>query len=431
MPVKVRCPSCDKSLSAPDAARGKAIKCPGCQTKIRVPGGEGESSGSGKATTKSTARKKVAQANPDSADFLSTMDVSKAVDTSAAMCPKCGAEIPEDASECPECGVDPATGQLSASAKKRLGRKGPDPALFYSQVWKNSWSFATSNLSTVLRLCVYSFAFQLLSRGCEFMVQWCSRVPPKMFWAGFWLVAVLVGPGVVWATIVNTIRATVGKKSDMRDMHIDTFQNVALGIKSILWTIVFGFPLGLTVFMYPIAMIHMAMPVTKKGWMWFKILPIYFRHLGPSIIWYVAAFGLNLVAFAPAGAAGVVARFTILEGGLANPTVNVQGKSTVYIVVVCSSIVVLAFIAFFLQAFALLFQARVLGLIAYYFRDTLDLVTLIPEKQYVHREIKRDAFGNPLKTPGEKVKDALIPLVALLVIGATGFFIWHTFFRPK
>src|SRR5439155_26580653 len=33
MPVKVRCQSCDKVFAAPDAARGKAVKWPGCQER--------------------------------------------------------------------------------------------------------------------------------------------------------------------------------------------------------------------------------------------------------------------------------------------------------------------------------------------------------------------------------------------------------------
>ena len=41
MPVKVRCTGCKKVLNAPDAARGKAIKCPHCQAKVRVPGEKG------------------------------------------------------------------------------------------------------------------------------------------------------------------------------------------------------------------------------------------------------------------------------------------------------------------------------------------------------------------------------------------------------
>ena len=37
MPVKLKCTNCEKVLSVPDAARGKAVKCPECQTRLAVP----------------------------------------------------------------------------------------------------------------------------------------------------------------------------------------------------------------------------------------------------------------------------------------------------------------------------------------------------------------------------------------------------------
>src|SRR5579872_3595136 len=108
MAVKVRCPTCEKVLSAPDTARGKAVKCPGCETKVKVPAGD---STAGDAT-RSAARKPSAKApakevaEPDSGEFLARLDLDEIADSSHGMCPKCGAVIPEDATECPKCGVD-------------------------------------------------------------------------------------------------------------------------------------------------------------------------------------------------------------------------------------------------------------------------------------------------------------------------------------
>jgi membrane-associated protease RseP (regulator of RpoE activity) len=36
MPVVIACPSCKQKLKAPDAAIGKAVKCPGCGSAIKV-----------------------------------------------------------------------------------------------------------------------------------------------------------------------------------------------------------------------------------------------------------------------------------------------------------------------------------------------------------------------------------------------------------
>ncbi len=137
MAVKVRCPTCDKVLNAPDAARGKAIKCPGCETKVKVPAGDSPVGNSPASQGKSTPRKSSGKVpakkveDPDSGEFLARLDLDDVADSSQAMCPKCGAALPEDATECPECGVDPSTGQLTASAKRRRNMKGPDPAQFY------------------------------------------------------------------------------------------------------------------------------------------------------------------------------------------------------------------------------------------------------------------------------------------------------------
>jgi predicted RNA-binding Zn-ribbon protein involved in translation (DUF1610 family) len=39
MPIKMNCPSCGKTLSAPDTAAGKQAKCPACATMMLVPTG--------------------------------------------------------------------------------------------------------------------------------------------------------------------------------------------------------------------------------------------------------------------------------------------------------------------------------------------------------------------------------------------------------
>src|SRR5689334_19212818 len=37
MPIRLKCPDCDKPLKVKDELAGKRIRCPGCQTVIRVP----------------------------------------------------------------------------------------------------------------------------------------------------------------------------------------------------------------------------------------------------------------------------------------------------------------------------------------------------------------------------------------------------------
>jgi len=76
---------------------------------------------------------------------------------------------------------------------------------------------------------------------------------------------------------------------------------------------------------------------------------------------------------------------------------------------VCGAVVVL------IGSFAEVYLARVLGLIAYYFRDTLDLQTIVAEKQYVKKEVKVDKFGNPIESPFKKYGQLVFAIVAIIV----------------
>jgi hypothetical protein len=56
--LRVMCPNltCRKILAVPESARGKTVRCRGCATNIRVPGGAGaagaDAGSSGKADSK-------------------------------------------------------------------------------------------------------------------------------------------------------------------------------------------------------------------------------------------------------------------------------------------------------------------------------------------------------------------------------------------
>ncbi|MFN0055651.1 MAG: hypothetical protein ACKV0T_26180 [Planctomycetales bacterium] len=431
MPVKVRCPSCDKALNAPDAARGKAIKCPGCDTKIRVPGGDGKTTASGgsasssatrKTTTKSAATRKESPPGSDSAEFMK-VDLTKVEDSNVALCSKCGAEIPEDAGECPQCGVDPATGRISAKAAKRAARKGGDPDKFFKIAWGDAWDFTKQNMPTAVRAAILYFVSALLFLFSVFMVGWCNDMPPRVFWGAFGMVCYLVTPGLNWCLIVETIKLTVKHKTDLRAGEIDLFSAVALGIKTLLWSVVFLTPL--TFPMYPIAMIHMAMPVTRKGWMFWAILPIFFRHIKPALYWWLGLILSNLliliiwiVTMLVAGATlwGIIVTFQAGESQTAGK-VLLWGILIAYIllgILTCSYV-----------AATWIFNGRVLGQLAYYYRETLDLEVLVAEKQYVAKVIKRDKFGNPIKTPGQKAAQIIVPIVVLLIVIAVGIYVWY------
>ena len=423
MAVKVRCPTCEKVLSAPDAARGKAVKCPGCETKVKVPLGDSSAGKSGtsssrKSSAKAPTRKAV---DPDSGEFLARLDLDNIADSSQAMCPKCGAAIPEDATECPQCGVDPATGQLTASAKKRRSQKGPDPALFYGAAWSDSWAFTRDNKKIAIRTAIYFLLFGAISGGCAFMVTWCDTLPPQVFWGIVGAASFLALPGWVWCLTVETIRVTAAKKTNIRGLHFDIFQNIALGIKSILWTIVFGwFPPA--IFMQPLAMVHMAMPVTIKGWLNFALVPAFFRNFAPIMYIWVVRFVIGLVPLLFYGIVAGIVFGTGLIGAIKDRKFSLGVSEWVFL----SLAIVMAVVALFAVGFMLVFTARVNGLFAYYFQNSLDLTTFVSEKTYVSKVIKLDRFGTPIRTMGQKVGGIALVVGAFVVVGVAGYFVYHS-----
>ncbi|HTI50416.1 MAG TPA: zinc-ribbon domain-containing protein [Planctomycetaceae bacterium] len=417
MPVKVRCPNCEKLLNAPDAARGKSIKCPGCETKIRVPAGEEGSSAGRSVAAKSGAKRKVGQ---DSMEILANLDLSSAADSSANMCPKCGADIPEEATECPKCGVDPTTGQVSEAAKRRLSRKGPDPALFYSAAWTDGWAFTKANMRIVLRTTWYAIFWYGVASGCFFMFIWSSRLPPKAFWLALTAVSMLVFPGWLWFLRLETIRVTTMRKSNISDRDFDVFQSISLALTEIVWRLIFGWMPG-TMVMYPLAMIHLAMPVTRRGWRWPSMLMTFFRNIGPTLYYWLMEFILNL----PVN--GTILLVAILSGHQLEAIVNAvkAGEKAPIRWPIVVGAVVCAIFGLFWFTFSSIYLMRVIGLLAYYYRDTLDLVTRVAEKEYVRREIKLDAFGNPIMSRSQKATQWLIPIVAFIVIILVGYSIYY------
>ena len=164
MPVKVRC-ECGAGISAPDAARGKVIKCRKCGQPIRVPKGAASSG------DKEPRRKKAARPRPsiDDDHFFSALDLEAGVDQDVRICTKCAAEIDEEDIECPQCGVNLETGILSKKQKKKRKNKGPDPDEYPKVVLKNSLDFLKKNISLGVRLSLTFSVFLTVFLGTLYM----------------------------------------------------------------------------------------------------------------------------------------------------------------------------------------------------------------------------------------------------------------------
>ncbi len=293
MPVKVRCQSCDKVFGAPDAARGKSVKCPECQERVKVPAGAGAA-----AKGKAPAKKKAAPGEHDHEEFLKNMDLDEVEDTNVKVCPKCGHEAGDEAMECASCGLNFETGLTKEK------QKGVDPKIFFRVVLKDSMAFLKAHRSLALRTSMYVMTYSLAFLFFAFMVGWCISFPPRLFWTFLTVVAFMVPFGWVWFLDGEVIKATLEKKEIMPRTNFDMFTCVALGIKFFLWAGAMGAQLvlplvggylirsgqmipGLVVgalggmlllLALPQVMVHMVMPVQVRGW----LAHVQFQALGKT-----------------------------------------------------------------------------------------------------------------------------------------------------
>ncbi len=111
--ITVNCPECDKPLKVPEAARGKKVRCKGCEHVFEVP--RGPAPGAVKPAKPARAAKPAQPAKPpakpaDDEDEdgdgkpygITTLDL-------ASRCPTCANEIEEGARVCLHCGYDTVT----------------------------------------------------------------------------------------------------------------------------------------------------------------------------------------------------------------------------------------------------------------------------------------------------------------------------------
>ena len=233
MPVKVRCSGCEKVLNAPDKLRGKTVKCPKCQSPIKIP-----------APRQKSAKQ---EQDPFAEDFLSGLDLSQAEDESQRVCPRCGAAVSEDDFDCPACGADLTAGEAVASTSRRspIGRKkkGPNKSLFYRNAWSDAFAFFQKNRGYAIKTSLIVFIMYLLHLGSAFMVMWCINLPPQAFWALLMFVFYMAPIGWIWHFFTETIKTSLGKQSKMKRVNFDFFTCIAYGIKFFAWQIVCGFPI--------------------------------------------------------------------------------------------------------------------------------------------------------------------------------------------
>ena len=347
MPVKIRCRGCEKVLSAPDKARGKVIQCPQCGTKLKVPG---DDASAGKKPAK--MKSKAPAAAQDSSEFLARVDLSSLENDEEKICPYCAAEMDEEQVVCRKCGMNIETGAMDAREAKKRSRKGPDPALFYSKAWSDSFAFVKQHWGLALRTGWYMTFLYVLNTACVSMTLWCDRGPPIFFWSMLTLLTQLGIYGWFWFLTYKVIESTMTKDEKMLErIHFDFFAVIALGIRLLVWPMIVMLPvlpiavllaviLGVTTaavsqnpaaaaipillifgpmflfcaVLYPVATVHLTQKYTYKAWILWELLKISFKNVGPALYYFMVGFAVTLPVALIVGVPIV-----LLMGGILNP----------------------------------------------------------------------------------------------------------------
>lgn len=427
MPIKVRCKECDTTFSVKDEAEGKRVRCKSCGSPVKV------------SKKKRPSRSK----SSDTDDFLASFDIDKIEDKDSKICPRCGYDVDDEDIECGNCGVDLSTGRMSEATRKKRRRRGPAVEEFYGKSWGDAYKFLGNHKGLAFKTFLYSFIASTLFFGAVFMMMWCHRTPPRAFWGFIAFVSIMAIPGWIWFIQTEVVRFALQKKAKLKRITFDFFLCSALGIKFIFWVILFSLPMQAvfgamgyyyitndnipvgailiavgfipTFLMFPLAMPHMTMTDSSPAWMMHRLGKVFLNLAKPAIFWCTVFLITNLPAIGCLVGIGVVygndldqffsnVRYNSLIAADEQAKTDAEenkikdfepgefvGKEPRELepkVLIVPSI--LWFLACLFYAPAMIFNARVNGLMALHSKPDLQLITKIQETKYVSKAVQKD-----------------------------------------
>ncbi|MGB7329567.1 MAG: hypothetical protein WBD31_32130 [Rubripirellula sp.] len=116
MPIQVKC-QCGKALKIPDTMAGKAVKCPGCATAVRVPGGAAPAGQQASGGQRAAASKPASPAPAKAGRMDDLFDEEGFSAHVAQVCPACRAEMAAGSVFCTKCGFHKESGERMESHK--------------------------------------------------------------------------------------------------------------------------------------------------------------------------------------------------------------------------------------------------------------------------------------------------------------------------
>tara|TARA_R110002111_G_scaffold256979_2_gene324549 strand:- start:21987 stop:23717 length:1731 start_codon:yes stop_codon:yes gene_type:complete len=458
MPIKVRCKECNTSFSVKDEAKGKRVRCKGCGAPVKVSAEQNKK----KRTSSSKSE--------DTDDFLASFDINKIEDKDSKICPRCGYDVNEEDIECPKCGVELSTGRMREATRRKRGRKGPAVEDFYSKSWGDAYKFLGNHKGLAVKTFTYSVIASILFFCSVFMMLWCHRTPPRGFWGFIAFVSIMAIPGWIWFIQTEVVRFALQKKDKLKRINFDFFLCSALGIKFISWFVLFSLPaqaifgsigyyyisndstlVGViliavgfipTFLMFPLAIPHMTMADSSPGWMLHKLGKVFLVLFKPAMFWCFVFLITNLPAIGCLATIGAVYG-SDLDTFFSNVRYNsavaaddqakadadenkikdfeegeLAGKKPRELepgILIVPSI--LWALACLFYAPAMIFNARVNGLLAVHSKPDLDLVTKIDEIKYVSKAERAQGAATP------RWQQAVIAVVGGVAIGLVIYFL--------
>lgn len=438
MPIKVRCKECSTSFSVKDEAEGKRVRCKSCGAPVKV--------SAGKKKKRSASSK-----SDDPDDFLANFDINNIEDEESKICPRCGHDAGEEDIECANCGVDLSTGRMNEVTRKKRKRRGPTVEEFYGKSWGDAYAFLGNHTGLAFKTFLYTLIASTLFLCSLFMVMWCHRTPPRAFWGFLAFVSVMAIPGWIWFIQTEVVRFALQKKDKLKRINFDFFLCSALGIKLILWTTLFSLPaqaifgtLGYyfisndsvlvgailiavgfipTFVMFPLAMPHMTMVDSTPGWMPHQLGKVFLQLVKPTLFCCMVFLLTNLPAIGCLAGIGAVYGNDLnkfVSDVLENSAIAADNQAKEYaeenkvkdfkegervgrepIELDSKVLIVPSVLWFFACAFfapAMIFNARVNGLMALHSKPDLNLITKQQDVKYVSKaDRKKSAENTPMQ----------------------------------
>ena len=475
MPVRVRCPQCEKVINAPDAARGKAVKCPECQGRVPVPAAEAASTpqtkGNAAKPEGKPAAKPAAKAVPskkkgadDDEDFLAKLDLSRSEDRDTKVCPKCGTVVEEEDTECASCGVDLQTGGLGKTARKAR-MKGADPNDFYSKAWKDGYEFVKENLGITINSWInvmILFAGSAISLGLAGVFKKFDHLPSCIFFSVLGTLGSLGVYGWFLSLSGKVVMFSLEKQIKLDRTTFEIFTAMATGVSWAIWTVVAAIPFlpiiapvyfftkesgaaihyGLTVLTalffawlpIPCVIAHRAMPISWMIWASPLMWKVALKNIGGVLFCWVVAFAtwlpigllilfevliLKNFLVCTLGAVGIKEtgieeQTAALNFPFAGGTIGIAGAIFIVVGALILRVLVLALFSCWSM-----YMLRVVAQFTFYNKKGLELISEVIEKKYVAKKIELGPDGEPINRVGNIMGYLTVVFGVLMLYGAT------------